>query len=120
MIESAKLYQECLICKGTGLVRHLTNIQIGKPCPACKEIRVIETGINVGQMERAVSFETECKMQSITGKMLIDRIPRKAIDALEKIKIVMRDNPATKERESSFTINCLLATIQDALDQTGI
>lgn len=79
------LYEECSICKGTGKVSCLTNVPPGSECPGCKVKRVIETGRTVGDLEISWVFQSQCKEQKISGKMLLAGIPSKAIQSMKAI-----------------------------------
>lgn len=49
-----KTYEECPACRGSGEVLHVLIGGVRReraPCPVCKPIRVIETGLTVGQIE---------------------------------------------------------------------
>jgi reverse gyrase len=45
------LYSLCPMCDGTGTFRSSAD---GRPCPACKPLRVVESGLTEGQAEKLV------------------------------------------------------------------
>lgn len=64
-----KLYEVCPVCEGTGRMpvpdpRERTD---DRQCPACKPLRVVETGLTTGQVERMVARETAEAMKPIVG-----------------------------------------------------
>lgn len=53
---SAMLYEPCDLCAQTGRLTNDQRITGDKPC-FCRSMRVVETGLTIGQAERAVEAE---------------------------------------------------------------
>lgn len=90
------LYELCTACKGTGkvLVKHETLEKV-LDCMLCKPLRVVETGLTLGQVDRLVKESQEAVKETFQ-KRIVSK-PGAAIEVTEitmpeRIKKAIADN----------------------------